>query len=442
MTSLRLRIPAAFLLGVGLAAPAFVISTPIGVAVLIASTTVIAVMAARSLVHPLESITDAARSIAQGDFGARPSVRQPGEIGNLVQAFDTMAQELQLRMAAAAQERSRLAAALNSSVDAVVAVDEDGRVLFTNVSAERLFELSSSAVVGKPIAWLLPDDSIVSAVRASRDRRLPSQSLIERPGRRFFQAVTSPIIGGGEWAVLIVLHDVTDVTRTERIRRDFVANVSHELRSPLAGIKSVIETLVGGALDERQVALDFLDRADSEVDRLIQLVEELLELSRIESGELPLVPTQTDLADMLGQMTNRVQQQAQRKNIALTADVADDLGSISLDRGRIERALLNLVHNAIKFTAEGGSIAVVANRENKFLRIDVVDSGIGIAEPHQARIFERFYKADPSHANDGGSGIGLAIVKHTVEAHGGTVTVESELGHGSRFVMRIPVAND
>jgi two-component system phosphate regulon sensor histidine kinase PhoR len=231
---------------------------------------------------------------------------------------------------------------------------------------------------------------------------------------------------------------MTEVRRTEQMRHDFVANVSHELRTPLAAIKSVIETITGGAIDDRQVALDFLGRADNEVDRLIQLVEELLELSRIESGEAPLTIEEVDVAALLEEAVERLRPQAERKNLELSLDVAPDLGKLPLDARRIERALVNLMHNAVKFTPEGGRVAVNAGVVDGTLFVKISDTGIGIAATDLPRVFERFYKVDHSRA-DVGSGIGLAIVKHSVEAHGGSVSVESEPGHGSTFGFSIPL---
>jgi two-component system phosphate regulon sensor histidine kinase PhoR len=254
----------------------------------------------------------------------------------------------------------------------------------------------------------------------------------------FFQVVTTPIAGGGEWSVLIVFHDLTDVQRTEQIRRDFVANVSHELRTPLAALKSVVETLAEGALQDENVSQDFLRRADGEVDRLVQLVEELLELSRIESGEQPLVLQDTDVAGLLSEAAERLRPQAERARLNLTLELAPDLGHARLDGGRIERAVLNLLHNAIKFTPSGGDVTLAARRANGSLEVEVRDTGTGIAASDLTRIFERFYKVDQSRAS-GGSGLGLALVKHAVEAHGGTIHVESQQTRGSVFSFRIPL---
>ncbi|MPZ49479.1 MAG: HAMP domain-containing protein [Dehalococcoidia bacterium] len=390
-----------------------------------------------SLKRSLDRLAAAANAIAAGEYSARVRPRGEGLAGGVTDAFNAMAEDLQSQMASAAEEGARLVAALNSDFDAVVAVNGDANVLFANLAAERLFQRSAADIVGHPFVWILPNESVLEAIRASRDAGEHQVNLVERPGRQYLQVVTTPIIRGGNWAVLVVFHDLTDVKRIEQMRRDFVANVSHELRTPLAGIKSVIDTIAGGAIDEPDIARDFLSRADAEVDRLIQLVEELLELSRIESGEVPLSISPTDIGGMLAEAVERLRPQAERKGVALSLSGAD-LGSTAVDARRVERAVVNLIHNAIKFTPEGGSIAVGGELSGGDLIVRISDDGIGIAPEDLPRIFERFYKVEQSRA-DVGSGIGLAIVKHTVEAHGGRVRVESELGRGSTFSFSLPI---
>ncbi|MEX0786564.1 MAG: ATP-binding protein, partial [Dehalococcoidia bacterium] len=212
---------------------------------------------------------------------------------------------------------------------------------------------------------------------------------------------------------------------------------SHELRTPLAAIKSVIETLQRGALAEPEAAADFLARADAEADRLVQMVEELLELSRIESGQVPLVRQPVDVSDVLARAVERMRAQAQLNDVGLTLEVSPGLPAITGDGERLERVVLNLLQNAIKFTPAGGSVHVSANREADTVTVRVHDTGEGIDADELPRVFERFYKGDRSRVG-AGSGLGLAIVKHTVEAHGGTVGVSSDPGRGSTFTFTIP----
>ncbi|KPK45555.1 MAG: hypothetical protein AMJ77_07190 [Dehalococcoidia bacterium SM23_28_2] len=391
-----------------------------------------------TVMRPLGRLAGAARSIASGNLAERVRPRPSGEVGELADAFNHMAESLQELVTAASQGRERMIAALNSSVDAVLAVNAEGRVTFANQAAERLFERSGGDLVGKPFAWAMPNEEVLEALRASREDGRRETRLVERANRQYFRVITTPIIGGGEWAALVVFHDLTDVRRVEQVRRDFVANVSHELRTPLASIKSVIETLEGGALEDETAARDFLSRADAEVDRLVQIVEELLELSRIESGELPMSQEPVEMASVLADAVERLRRQAEKQGLSLTVDIAADLPPIIGDAERLARVVVNLLHNAVKFTPAGGSVHVWAGLAESAVVVKVTDTGVGIAPEDLPRIFERFYKSDRARAS-GGTGLGLAVVKHIVEAHGGTVGVESEPGQGSTFSFAIPV---
>jgi two-component system phosphate regulon sensor histidine kinase PhoR len=404
----------------------------------IAGAAIAVVLSVSYLLRPLGAVRDAAAHLAAGDLAARIRQRPPGPAGQMADALNQVAEQFQKQMSTASEGESRLSAAMNSSVDPVSALDNEGRILFANMAFEEIFNRRLEEVAGKPFVHVLADEAVVDAIRASREQGLRKISVIEQPGRRFFQVVTTPISGGGEWSVLIVFHDLTDVQRTEQIRRDFVANVSHELRTPLAALKSVVETLAEGALEDESVAYEFLRRADAEVDRLVQLVEELLELSRIESGDQPLVLRETDVAALLSEAVERLRPQAERAHLNLHLELSPNLGLARLDGARIERAALNLIHNAIKFTPSGGDVTLAAERDNGSLMVQVRDTGSGIAPSDLPRIFERFYKVDQSRAS-GGSGLGLALVKHAVEAHGGSVHVESEQAKGSVFSFRIPL---
>jgi two-component system phosphate regulon sensor histidine kinase PhoR len=397
----------------------------------------ISIVLSGTIVSPLRRLRRVARSIAAGNLGERVSPRPSGEVGELADAFNEMARGVEELVTAASHERTRLAAVLDSASDAVIAVDGAGRVTLANAAAQRLLVPTQDELIGRPFTWALPDEQVVEALRASREEGRQETRLIERPGRQYLQVITTPIRGGGEWAAVVVFHDLTDVKRAEQVRRDFVANVSHELRSPLAGIKSVLDTLQGGALEDKKAAREFLSRADAEVDRLVQLVEELLELSRIESGAVPLAREPVEMGQVLAEAVDRMRRQAERKQLTLTLDVADNLSPVIGDADRLERATVNLIHNALKFTPSGGSVHVHVASEDGAVKVRVSDTGVGIAAEDLPRVFERFYKADRARRG-GGTGLGLAVVKHTVEAHGGTVAVESEPGRGSTFTFSIP----
>ena len=392
-----------------------------------------------SALRPLGEFVRAAEKAARGDLSQRVEIGSGSALAELAEAFNRMTRALEERIGAASQDRGRLMAALNSSTDAVVAVDADGGIAFANTAAQALSEQRRPDLTGKPFAWLVPDERLLEAIRASRQEGRREVLLMERPNRQHLQVIVTPIVGGGEWSALAVFHDVTDAKRVERVRRDFVANVSHELRTPLASVKSVIETLRGGALEDHETARDFLTRMDMEVDRLVNLVEELLELSRIESGEVPLARRPVQLSEVVASAVERMGPAARHRGLDLKVDVQQGLPPVVGDAARLERVVVSLLDNAIKFTPPEGTVQVSAASNDGRVAITVRDSGAGIDPEDLPRIFERFYKADRSRQG-GGTGLGLAIVKHTVEAHGGSVAAESEPGRGSAFTIFVPAS--
>jgi two-component system phosphate regulon sensor histidine kinase PhoR len=386
-------------------------------------------------------IAGASRQIADGQFTVRLDGGPSDEIGVAYTEFNRMAARLESLVTEASQERSRLMAAINSSVDAVVATDRESTVTFANAAVQELLGRAPEEIVGRPFVWTMPDAEVIEGLRASRERGERSSYVIERPNRQFLRAIITPIVGGGAWSSLVVFHDMTDVKRVEQVRRDFVANVSHELRTPLAAIKSVIETLESGAAADPQVARDFLQSADGEVDRLVQMVEELLELSRIESGELSMTREQVDVGAAVQSAAERLRPQAEKAGVGLSVETAANLPSVRGDRVSLERAIVNLINNAIKFTPDGGAVRVLARPDGAGVKIEVSDNGSGVESQDLPRVFERFYKADRAR-RAGGTGLGLAVVKHTAEAHGGRVEAESRLGEGSSFRIWLPASPD
>jgi two-component system phosphate regulon sensor histidine kinase PhoR len=236
------------------------------------------------------------------------------------------------------------------------------------------------------------------------------------------------------------LRDITELRRLERVRREFVANVSHELRTPLTSIKALVETLAAGARDDPEVADDFLGRIDDEVDRLTGLVEELLDLARLEAGRVVLQIEAADPVAVMTRAAERLRPHAERAGLSLRVDAPLGLPAVAVDHARIEQVLINLIHNAIKFTPAGGDIVVRAHENQGALVIAVRDSGVGIAPDELPRLFERFYKTDKARGSTG-TGLGLAIAKHIVQAHGGTIWAQSEPGTGTTVSFTVPIAS-
>ena len=384
-------------------------------------------------------VAGASREIADGVLTTRLDLPAGDEMGNVADEFNRMASKLEKRVAAAAQERSRLIAAINASVDGLVAVDEHNTITFANSAVKTLLGKDPDEMTGGQFAWLMSDPAVIQGLKECRADRLRSSHVVERPGRHYLRAMITPIHGGGDWSSLVVFHDLTDIRRSETMRRDFVANVSHELRTPLAAVKAVIETLQRGAINDRAAAEDFLRQADGEVDRLVQMVTELLDLSRIEAGELKFSVEGIDLAAVAATAIDRLRPQAALCDVGMYIDVPVPVPLVRGDRAALERAVVNLVHNAVKFTPDGGRIDVSIEPVRGGVLVSVTDTGVGIDEADLPRVFERFYKADRAR-RAGGTGLGLALVKHTVEAHGGHVEAYSEAGHGATFTFWLPAA--
>ncbi len=355
---------------------------------------------------------------------------------DLSNAVRELIQAMQAEMSTLDAERGRLAAVLDQMTDGVLIADAEGRVQFANPAAAKMFDAAGS--VGRSVAEVLRQHQLVEAWRrCQQDGQLQTES-VELPARRqFLQLVAIPDRHAG--GSLLLVQDLTRLRRLETVRRDFISNLSHELRTPLASLKALTETLREGALDDPPAAHRFLERIETEVDALTQMAQELLELSRIESSQVPLELKPVAPADLLGSAAERMRTQAERAGLDLRLEVPDGLPRVNADLPRLEQVLVNLIHNAVKFTRPGGQVTLLAQAEGEFVRFAVRDTGAGIPADDLPRIFERFYKADRARSG-GGTGLGLSIARHLVEAHGGGIWAESEEGRGSTFFFTIPLA--
>jgi two-component system phosphate regulon sensor histidine kinase PhoR len=345
--------------------------------------------------------------------------------------------------------------------DGIVIVSPDLRVTRVNPAALRLLGRRDDAVEGRSLAEVVRDHElagVVTAALADGSTHMATVRLTAgRPalalatgedGREEARTVRAtgialaPSPGTEQRAGLLVLQDVTELRRADAIRRDFVGNVSHELRTPLASLKALVETLEEGGIDDTGAAREFLAQMHVEVDSLSELVQELLELTRIESGQVELRREPTSAAGLLKDTARRMRRQAERAAVELSVDAPDGLPRVWADPALLERVLLNLVHNAIKFTPQGGRVTLSAATHAEGVRLMVADTGVGVAAEDLDRIFERFYKTDRSRATTG-TGLGLAIAKHIVQAHGGRIWAESGgEGLGAAVSFTLPVTGD
>ncbi|MBP7963784.1 MAG: HAMP domain-containing protein [Caldilineaceae bacterium] len=416
---------------------------------------------AASIERPLRRLTSVVERMGSGDLSARLLPMRQDEAGKLTGAVNVMADRLTQQMAHLHQEQGRLSTVLNHMADGVIFISADNRVALINPAAARLLELDQAWALGRSFAQAVRDHRLMDLWQQCRlENREVTGTLESRADDRFMRILLTPIPGSGPVPdFLVILQDLTQTRRLETARRDFVSNISHELRTPLASLRALADTLRDGALDDPPAAIRFLDRMDVEVDSLTQMVQELLELSRIESGQVPFRLQPTDLVQVAHGAVDRLTAQAERAQVILNADLPPDFPRVMADGERLAQVLTNLIHNAIKFTDAGGQITVrvnmapagslpVARRPDivfpdpqvPLAVVTVTDTGVGIPSADLPRIFERFYKTDRARAS-GGTGLGLAIAKHVIHAHHGHIWAASRLGEGSTFTFVLPLAD-
>jgi two-component system, OmpR family, phosphate regulon sensor histidine kinase PhoR len=376
------------------------------------------------------SLNEYAKSLRQNP--EQPTVST--ELENLSSAVASLITSFHTQHAATDAERARLATVLDQMTDGVLIADSQGLIQFANPAAGRLFQTSNPT--HRSITEVIRNHQLVEAWRRCQQTGQMQTESVELPTRhQFLQLVVIPDTHAS--GSLLLVQDLTRIRRLETVRRDFVSNLSHELRTPLASLKALAETLQEGALDDPPAARQFIDQIQIEVDALTQMVNELLELSKIESGRFTLDLTPVAACDLLDSASKRMQLQAERAGLNIRVECASDIPRVSIDSQRLEQVLVNLIHNSIKFTRAGGEIVLSAEIFGDSIRFGVCDTGIGIPEDEVSRIFERFYRVDKSRAGSG-TGLGLSIAKHIVEAHKGKIWAESREGQGSTFYFTIP----
>ncbi len=397
------------------------------------------------IVRPVTTLADAARSIAAGNYGQRAFVPSEDELGELAAAFNQLGQELPSRLRQIRDTSQRLATVLGGMIEGVVAVDARQNVLFANDAAGRQLNFNAAEAEGRPLLEVIRSRTLREAVASTLQTgiaRTLEMELVGASGRRS-SVNSTPLPGDPCPGVVLVFHDITELRRLESLRQDFVANVSHELKTPLSAIKAYSETLLNGALHDEENNVAFVRRIEEQADRLHQLILDLLSLARIESGKQIFEIVPTSVADVVRTCIEDHIASAQAGNVELREEAPNETTRVLADTEGLREILTNLIGNGIKYTPAGGTVTVRWKAEGNVARIEVQDTGIGIAKPDQERVFERFFRVDKARSRElGGTGLGLSIVKHLTQSFDGNLGVQSVLGEGATFWVTFPLAQD
>jgi two-component system phosphate regulon sensor histidine kinase PhoR len=395
------------------------------------------------IIDPLLELTRAVESTSAGNLRARLEIDDHDEIGMLAKAFNRMNDDLATYIDQLRQRGDQLAAVLGGMVEGVIAVDRRSNILFANESAATLFGFRSEQSQGRPLTAVARDEALHHSVQQAIETRdvVNSEINLRGPAPGTLAVHAAPLPGQPCPGVVLVFYDITRLRRLESLRQEFVANVSHELKTPLSAIKAYAETLLAGAIHDQTNNVHFVQRIEDQADRLHQLILDLLSLARIESGQQAFEIEVVDVAQVVSLCLGENRRIAEARSIDLKSTPPPEPVGVLADDEGVRQILENLVSNAIKYTPAGGSVTVRWRKDADACLLEVVDTGIGVEPEHFTRLFERFYRVDKARSRElGGTGLGLSIVKHLAQFFGGNVGVQSEPDKGSTFWVRLPLA--
>ena len=392
---------------------------------------------AQTLTGPILALTKGAKSLAEGDMSQSLKVRSTDEIGQLTSSFNYMAEELAKNMSEISREKNRLEILLHNMSDGVISFDKDGNLMLANAAAATMLHEEKMDMT---FTDFIRKFDINSGVYLDMGNE-PSKKVTFPVGKQFINANSTPYYDkkGKMEGLVVVLQDITEQKKLDDMRKEFVANVSHELRTPLTTVKSYTETLLDGAMEEKELATEFLTIINSEADRMAFLVRDLLQLTRFDNKQVRLDMTEIEMNDFLNMTVRQNKIHAEAKNQQLSFRPYEHMVVVHGDRDRVGQVVNNIVTNAIKYSLEQATIRIFITEDEKYFKINVKDTGMGISREDLPRIFERFYRVDKARSRAmGGTGLGLAIAKEIMETHGGKLTAESEYGKGTTMTMWFP----
>jgi two-component system, OmpR family, phosphate regulon sensor histidine kinase PhoR len=438
-----LALMVAILIAVELAAPGTVSHIWIALLVILlvaGITSIVFFVSTASRIRRLKEFADRAST---GDFAPLERDHGHDDLADLSDALNKTILQLGRTIQTLTNERNRSAAILGSMIEGVAVVGGDERILYCNAAFEKILELREGSSQGKKLVEALRQAELVSAVRQvlPGGDEVTGEVEVGTVRTRSFSVTAAPVHAAGTNSAVLVLHDITELRRLERVRRDFVANLSHEFKTPLTAIQGFAETLLGGALDDKANRRRFVEIIREHAWRLTRLTDDLLKLSRIEAGRLELELRPVSVEALVNGCVETARLKAQTRGLLIHVDLPEGLPPVRGDGAQLGEVLQNLLDNALQYTPAGGQIDVIARSSAHEVTLTVSDTGIGIPESDLERIFERFYRVDAARSREaGGTGLGLAIARHIVDSHGGRMWVESAVGQGSRFHFSIASA--
>jgi two-component system, OmpR family, phosphate regulon sensor histidine kinase PhoR len=422
-------------------------------------TGILTLLLSRNFSKRVRRLEEFSRRVAAGDFRPLELDDRNDELTALARAMNETAAKLEQSFTSLTDERTRTAAILESMIEGVAVISRDERAIYYNRAFAQILDVEPRVATvqapagamssGRPLVETVRQTELLTAVRQvlASGQRADIEVTVGTLRQRTFAATVAPVRASGEAhlspGAVLVLHDISDLRRLERVRRDFVANVSHEFKTPLTAIQGFAETLLGGALDDAEHRTRFVEIIRDHAVRLARLTDDLLKLSQIEAGRMELELKPVEIGELASACAETLKFSAEKKHHEIEVQCSPELPLVMADASRLREVLINLMENAVQYTPAGGHIEVRAEQFDGMVDVTVADNGIGIPQADQERIFERFYRVDTARSREaGGTGLGLSIARHIIEAHGGDIWVESAVGQGSRFHFSVPVAKN
>ncbi|MCG0276180.1 MAG: cell wall metabolism sensor histidine kinase WalK [Thermosediminibacteraceae bacterium] len=392
----------------------------------------------RTITGPIQEVTKRAALLAKGDFDQKIEVKSNDEIGKLTDMFNFLTGQLKATLEEISEEKEKMEAILTNMADGVIALNSEWKVIHINPAAQNMLRLEGEQL-GENFTEKLMEIFKIHPEDFPKAEQAPQEKL-GKVKDVTLKAIIAPLTAEGKvTGYILLLQDITKQQRLEEMRKEFVANVSHELRTPLTTIKSYAETLLDGAMDDQSVAREFIRVINDEADRMTRLVNDLLELSRLDNKEVKWNKRPIRIDYLLREVISKMIVNARKKGLRVEYDAHGEIFQVFADRDKMEQVFQNILSNAIKYTPEGGSIFVKAENKENWVQISIKDTGIGIPEEDLPRIFERFYRVDKTRSRElGGTGLGLSIAREIVQAHEGDIKVQSKQGQGTEVIIKLP----